>query len=257
MIINIFAVLFLVLCFMSLFFFLAQMLKDNSIVDIAWGLGFVVVAWFSFFYFSNIYFRKILMLCLVSLWGLRLAGYILIRKRGKGEDFRYQAFRKKWIRFFRLKSYLYIFIFQGFILMIIALPIILVNASPATQVQVFDVLGMVLFTGGFLFETIADYQKHSFKKKSENKDKLMITGLWKYSRHPNYFGESTLWWGIGIISLSVKMGWLGMLSPVLITFLLIFFSGIPLLEKRYASRKEFQNYRSKTSKFFPWFPKNN
>lgn len=245
----------MVLCFMSLFFLLAQMLKDNSIVDIAWGMGFVVVAWFSFFYFSGIYFRKIIMLVLISLWGLRLAGYIIIRKKGKGEDFRYQNFRNKWTRFFHLKSYLYIFIFQGFLLMTIALPIILVNASPATQVQIFDVLGVVLFIGGFLFEIIADYQKHSFKKNSENKDKLMVTGLWKYSRHPNYFGEAVLWLGIGIISLSGKMGWLGMLSPVLITFLLIFFSGIPLLEKKYLGRKDFQHYKSTTSKFIPWFPK--
>jgi steroid 5-alpha reductase family enzyme len=240
---------------MSLFFFLAQMLKDNSIVDIAWGLGFVLVAWFSFFYFPEIYFRKIIMICLVSLWGLRLAGYIMIRKRGKGEDFRYQAFRKKWNRFFHLKSYLYIFIFQGFLQMIIALPIIIVNSSSPTRIQIFDFLGLVLFGGGFLFEIIADYQKYRFKKKPENKEKLMVTGLWKYSRHPNYFGESVLWWGIFLLALPIKMGWVAICSPVLISLLLVYFSGIPLLEKKYSGRKDFLHYKSITPKFFPWLPK--
>jgi steroid 5-alpha reductase family enzyme len=255
MIMNIFAVLFLVLCFMSLFFLLAQMLKDNSIVDIAWGLGFVVVAWVTFFYFPGVHIRKLLMLTLISIWGLRLAGYILIRKKGKGEDFRYQVFRKKWTRFFHLKSYLYIFMFQGFLQMVVALPIILVNSSSPIRIQIIDILGVTLFGGGFLFEIIADFQKYQFKKKPGNKDKLMVTGLWKYSRHPNYFGEAVLWWGIGIISLSVKMGWLGILSPVVITLLLLFFSGIPPLEKRYANREDFQRYKSITPKFFPWFPK--
>lgn len=252
---NTFMVLILVLSFMSLFFLLAQMLKDNSIVDIAWGLGFVIVAWVTFFYFPVVYFRKLLMLGLISLWGLRLSGYIMFRKRGKGEDFRYQAFRKKWSRFFYLKSYLFIFFFQGFLLLIIALPIILINSSPPTPLQVFDILGVILFTAGFIFESIADLQKYQFKKNPENRDRLMVTGLWKYSRHPNYFGEAMLWWGIFLISLSVKMGWLAILSPILISILLVYFSGIPLLEKRYSSRQDFQQYKSRTSKFFPWFPK--
>lgn len=238
---------------MTLTFILAQIRKDNSIVDVAWGMGFVLVAWFSFLFFSEMYFRNILVSVLVTLWGLRLAFFILIRKKGKGEDFRYRAFREKWVRHFYLKSFFYIFWFQGVLLTVVSLPVITINLSADSPAAWSDYLGACLFLAGFLFETTADHQMRIFKRNPENKGKLMIRGLWKYSRHPNYFGEVVLWWGIYLISLSVEDGWKSIPGPVLISVLIIFFSGIPLLEKKYASRRDFQEYRQKTSVFVPWF----
>lgn len=244
----------LVMIFMILAFILAQIRKDNSIIDIAWGVGFVLVAWFSFLFFSEIYFRKILVVVLISLWGIRLAIYILIRKKGKGEDFRYRAFREKWTNHFYLKSFFYIFMFQGLLLTVVSLPIIIVNTSRYSLPAWSDFLGTGLFLLGFLFETMADIQMAGFKKEPGNKGKLMTRGLWKFSRHPNYFGEVILWWGIFLIAFSVEGGWKGVAGPIMISVLIIFFSGIPLLEKKYAPREDFQEYRRKTSAFFPWFP---
>jgi steroid 5-alpha reductase family enzyme len=243
----------LVTVFMALAFILAQIRKDNSIVDIAWGLGFVLVAWFSLLDYSGIYFRKIMMVILISLWGFRLTVYILIRKRGKGEDFRYRAFRKKWNRYFYVKSFFYIFMFQGVLLTVVSLPIIIVNTSAYSMPVLLDYIGAGLFLAGFFFETTADIQMFAFKKIEENKGKLMTRGLWKYSRHPNYFGEVLLWWGIFLIALTVEKGWQGIWGPITISVLIVFFSGIPLLEKKYATRKDFQEYRQKTPAFIPWF----
>jgi len=245
----------LVMVYMALVFVLAQVLRDNSIVDIAWGLGFVLVAWFSFFFFSPIHTRKVILLFLVSIWGIRLAAYIFLRKRGKAEDFRYQAFRNKWKGHFYLKSFFYIYMFQGILLTLISFPIILVNRSATSSLGIIDGLGVLVFWAGFLFELVADHQKSVFKRRPENRNRLMTQGLWKFSRHPNYFGESLLWWGIWMISLSVPRGWAGLISPVLLTILLVFVSGIPLLEKKYAGRRDFSEYKSRTSVFIPWFPK--
>ena len=245
----------LAMVFMFLVFILAQILKDNSIVDIAWGLGFVMVAWFSYFYSSPIYTRKTILLLLVSVWGIRLAAYIIFRKWGKGEDFRYQAFRNKWKTHFYVKSFFYIFVFQGILLTLISIPIILVNRSASPSLGIFDYLGIGIFLTGFLLEIVADYQKSVFKRKPENRNRLMTRGLWRLSRHPNYFGESLLWWGVWMIAFSVPWGWAGLISPVLLTFLLVFVSGIPMLEKKHAGRQDFIEYKSRTSVFIPWFPK--
>jgi steroid 5-alpha reductase family enzyme len=245
----------LVMVFMALVFVLAQIVEDNSIIDIAWGLGFVLVAWFSFFHFATIHKRKLVLLILISMWGIRLAVYIFLRRKGKSEDFRYRAFRTKWKKYFFLKMFFKIFMFQGFLLTVISIPIIVVSKSAPSSPGIFDYLGLSLFLTGFLFEIIADFQKSAFKRKSENRDRLMTQGLWKFSRHPNYFGESLLWWGIWVLSLSVPTGWIGVISPALLTFLLVFVSGIPMLEKSYSGRPGFSEYKSKTSVFIPWFPK--
>jgi steroid 5-alpha reductase family enzyme len=246
---------FLVMAFMFLVFILAQILKDNSIIDIAWGLGFVLVAWFLFFFYPPAYPRKVILLLLVSIWGIRLAAYIFLRRRGKAEDFRYRAFRTKWKRYFFLKMFFKIFMFQGILLTVISIPVILVSGSEPSPLGIFDYSGMLVFGVGFLFEAIADHQKSVFKRLPENSGRLMTRGLWRFSRHPNYFGESLLWWGIWILSLSVPTGWIGIISPALLTYLLVFVSGIPMLEKSYAGRPDFIEYKARTSVFIPWFPR--
>lgn len=235
--------------FMILFFILAQILKDNSIVDVAWGMGFMLVALTTFFRYSNPNPRKILPTTLIILWGFRLVIYILSRK--KGEDYRYKAFREKWRRYFFIKSFFFIFIFQGMLLLIIAYPIMMVNGSPTLPLGIFDILGVVIFSVGFFFETTADYQMARFKKDPANKGKLMTRGLWQYSRHPNYFGEATTWWGIFCFALPFPYGWTTVISPLLITSTLLFFSGVPLLEKKYRDREDFREYKKTTPVFFP------
>ena len=187
------------------------------------------------------------------IWGVRLALYIMVRKRGQGEDSRYQAFREKWGKHVVIKSLFYIFLLQGTLQLVLVLPILLVNRSTPSEWHLFDYLGTAFFVVGFVVETMADWQMYRFKKNGANRGKLLTSGIWYYSRHPNYFGETLLWWGIGFVALSIRSGWIALLSPMLITYLLLFFSGIPILEKKYLDRPDFQKYKAQTSAFIPWF----
>ncbi|MCJ7679308.1 MAG: DUF1295 domain-containing protein, partial [Candidatus Aminicenantes bacterium] len=170
-------------------------------------------------------------------------------------DFRYAKWRKEWGRWFVLRSYFQVFILQGVLMGIIALPILLVNASMKPGLTWLDGLGVAVWVIGFCFETMGDLQLARFKKNPSNKGKIMTSGLWRYTRHPNYFGESAMWWGIFLITLSVPGGWVGVVSPVLITFILLFVSGVRMLEKKYGDNPEFQAYAERTSVFIPFPPK--
>ena len=144
---------------------------------------------------------------------------------------------------------------QGFLLLIIAYPVILINHSKETGIGFLDILGLIIWLKGFFFETVGDYQLSKFKRKTKNKGKITTQGLWKYTRHPNYFGETAMWWGIFLITLSVKNGWTTIVSPLVISFLLLKVSGVSMLEKKYLGNKEFEEYAKRTSAFFPWFSK--
>jgi steroid 5-alpha reductase family enzyme len=249
----------LVAAYMTAWFAVALIKKDNSIADIAWGLGFVLVAGVSFLRRGSL-FLPFLVTSLVVVWGLRLALHILIRNRKRGEDPRYAEWRRKWGRSFVWRSYLQVFLLQGFFLIVISSPVILVNSIPYSPVVIVGGWG-ILLTGclvwcvGFFFEVVGDAQLARFKKDPGNKGKIMDRGLWRYTRHPNYFGESLMWWGIFLVALEVPCGWVTAVSPVLITFLLVRVSGIPLLEKRYAGNPAFQAYARRTSAFVPRLPK--
>ena len=245
----------IVLLYMTAFFVAAQRLKNNTIVDIAWGLGFVVIGLYTFFRAPDVYTRKILVTTLIFVWGIRLALYIFFRSRGKGEDARYAAFREKWGKRAAVKSFFFIFMFQGVLMLIIASSIIRVNTSFPAPLTWLDIAGLVLFGVGFCFEVTADWQMNRFKSNPENRGKLMTSGMYKYSRHPNYFGEVTLWWGIFLLALPTQYGWATLVSPLIITLLILFFSGIPLLEKRFESRPGFADYKAQTPKFFPFPPR--
>jgi steroid 5-alpha reductase family enzyme len=240
---------------MSLVFVLAGIKKDNSIVDIAWGIGFVLVAIITFFAKANSVARHILVTVLIVIWGTRLATHIAIRKKGKGEDFRYAKWRKDWGKWFHVRSFFQIYMLQGIFLLVIAYPVMLINHSEESGIVFQDIIGLVVWLLGFVFESVGDHQLSKFKKKEKNKGKIMTQGLWKYTRHPNYFGEVVMWWGIFLMALSVKNGWTAVVSPLLITFLLLKVSGITMLERKYAGKKEFQEYTKRTNAFFPWFPK--
>lgn len=251
-----FQLFFLILLYFSIFFIIAVLKEDNSIVDIGWGLGFVYTANLALYLTDNYNFRSFIITFIVTIWGLRLAYHIYKRNAGKGEDFRYANWRKNWDNFY-LRSFFQIFMLQGLFLFIISTPVIKTISSPYNSLKIIDFIGLFVWGIGFAFEVTADKQLKEFKEKADSKKNghVMKEGIWKYSRHPNYFGEALIWWGVYIITLSVSGGWKFIFSPILITYLLLFVSGVPLLEKRYADDSEYQRYAEKTNKFFPWFPK--
>lgn len=245
-----------ILAYMTVWFVLALVRKDNSLADVAWGLGFILIAGLTSSSSPTWPVRKALANALVLAWGLRLFIYILLRNRKKGEDFRYAGWRRKWGRLFVVRSYLQVFLLQGLFMLVVSLPVVIINADrQAAPVNGLDILGAGLWLLGFLLESVADAQLHRFKKEPVNRGRVMTCGLWKYSRHPNYFGESLMWWGLSLAALSATNGWLAVLSPALLTFLLLKVSGVPLLERRYAGNPEFEAYAARTSVFLPWFPK--
>jgi len=241
--------------YMTLFFIIAQIKKNNSIVDMGWGLGFVVIAFYTLFINGNYSFLSILVTTLVSVWGMRLVYHILKRNLGKPEDFRYAAWRKAWGKWLVPRAFFQVFMLQGVIMLVIAYPIIMNNDRSIGSLGYREIIGLVMWIVGFIFEALGDKQLKEFIADKKNKGKIMKEGLWKYTRHPNYFGEATMWWGIFIISLSSKSGIYGIISPITITLMLLYVSGVPMLEKHYKNNKEFQAYAKVTSKFIPWFSK--
>jgi steroid 5-alpha reductase family enzyme len=242
--------------FMLFVWMLSLILKDASIVDFFWGLGFIAVAAANFTKPEAPTNRSVMVLVLTLIWGLRLAVYIYIRNRGKGEDFRYQAMRRKYGRRFGIVSLFTVFLFQGLILGIVSLPIqISINAAAPDRLVFFDYFGALVFMTGWLFETVADWQLFVFKSDPQNKGLPLQSGLWRYSQHPNYFGESLIWVGLFIIAFSVHHGILSIASPLLMFFLLLKVSGIPLLKKQFEKRPAYNEYMSKTSAFIPMPPK--
>ncbi|MBM4176479.1 MAG: DUF1295 domain-containing protein [Ignavibacteria bacterium] len=246
----------IIFVYMSIFFLIAQRINNNSIVDYAWGGGFILVALFNLIFAAEIYERQIIITLLILIWGIRLILHIYRRNKGKPEDYRYTDMRKRWGKKVVWKSFLYVFMLQGFLLLIISCPIIIINVYSEPGLTFADIIGVAIWLFGFLFESISDDQLWKFvRNEKKNRDQIMTKGLWHYSRHPNYFGEAVVWWGIFIITLSAPNGIYSIFSPILITFLLLKVSGVPLLEKRYADNPAFQEYAKKTNKFIPWFPK--
>lgn len=244
-----------ILVYMTIMFILAIILKNNSIADIAWGPGFIAVA-FALLFISGEYApRQILVSILIAIWGLRLGIRILLRNWGKGEDFRYKKWREEWGNRFVLRSYLQVFVLQGFLLLLIIFPVFIISAYGQKPLFWLDVIGILIWLLGFFFESVGDYQLDKFIKNPTNKGKILDSGLWRYTRHPNYFGEVTQWWGVFIIGLGLSYGWLGIIGPLTITFLILKVSGIPMLEKAMGKNPAFQPYKQKTSVFIPWFSK--
>lgn len=238
--------------YMSFWFFVSLMRKRNDVADVAWGLGFVLMAWVSFFLSHQMHVRGMLVCILVSVWGLRLAQHIYARNKGKAEDYRYLAWRKAWGKWFYPRSYVQVYLLQGFFLFLIALPIFFINKSVGSALSFFDVFGGAIWLLGFYFESVGDAQLARFIQDPNNKGKLMQSGLWAYTRHPNYFGEVTQWWGIWLIALAVPGAWLSVLGPITITLLILYVSGIPLLEKKMSEHPDFAAYKQRVSIFFPW-----
>jgi steroid 5-alpha reductase family enzyme len=239
---------------MNFWFLVSLIKKRNDVADIAWGLGFIILAWVSLFFSGVPTIRGFLVTMLVSIWGIRLALHIYRRNRGKPEDYRYLAWRKEWGEWFFIRSYLQVYILQGLFLFFIIQPVLFINKSIET-IGVLDVFGVLVWLIGFYFESTGDRQLKQFISNPTNKGKIMNQGLWRYTRHPNYFGEVTQWWGMFLIALSIPNGIFTIIGPLTITFLILFVSGVPLLERKYAGRPDFEEYKKRTSVFFPMPPK--
>ncbi|MDP8201426.1 MAG: DUF1295 domain-containing protein [Candidatus Tenebribacter burtonii] len=244
-----------VFLYMNLIFVLAVMKKNNGIVDIAWGLGFIMIALLNFFYIPGFTARQLLVTLLIVLWGIRLAHYVNCRNKNKPEDFRYANWRREWGKYWMIRTYFQVFMFQGLFMLIVVSPVFILHYDTGGKLGLLEIIGAAVWIIGYLFESIGDLQMMNFKKDPANKGKIITSGVWKYTRHPNYFGESAMWWGIFLIVVNIANGLWGIISPATITFLLLFVSGIPLLEKKYKDNPEFQEYARKTSIFIPWFPK--
>lgn len=245
----------IVCLFMTFVYLIGLIKKDNGIVDIAWGIGFSLIAVYTYLNFAGSASKQLLITLLVLIWGSRLALYIALRNKNKGEDKRYADFRKRWKKYWPLQSYLKIYMLQGLLMLLISLPIIIVNTLGSPQLFLINIIGILLWEFGFIFETIADMQMLNFKSNKANKGKILKTGLWRYSRHPNYFGEAVAWWGIFLITIGSPIWWIALISPVLITYLLLKVSGVTLLEKNLSKRKGYQEYINETSAFLPLPPK--
>lgn len=240
-----------VLIFVLIFYSIAQFIKNNSIIDIGWGLGFITISLVLFSISPYIELKHYLITIFITIWGSRLSLHIFLRSRGKGEDFRYAQWRKNWGNKAAWIAFYKVFLLQGMLMLIISLPIIFVYNSQQTNISLINIIGVAIFIFGFLFESVADYQLTKFKKKEENKGRIITSGLWKYTRHPNYFGEAVLWWGIFLFSIELSASIVGIISPLLLNYLLIKISGVPLLEKKYSGRADWEDYKKRTPAFMP------
>lgn len=249
-------VLVVILIYFTLLYILSTLLKRADIVDIGWGLGFVLVTISLFLRSTQINNVMLLVLTLVTIWGFRLSTHIFLRNKGKKEDFRYLQFKKDWGKDFWWKSYINIFLLQGILMLLISIPITYLFSFPTYSITLLDLLGLGVWIFGFLFEVISDVQLSVFisKKKNRLTDKrILTTGLWSLTRHPNYFGEVVSWWGIWLIciSLSYPISFLTIVGPLTITYLILKVSGIPLLEKKYDGDQEWEKYKKRVPIFLP------
>ena len=247
-----------VLTLVTALWLLSIPLRNVSIVDIFWGMGFIAIC-LAYWLLADVHStRGLLVLVLTSLWGLRLSMHLGLRNIGKGEDYRYAEFRKRygehrywWFSFFQ------VFLLQGLLIWLISAPLLAAQAYGAKALSWLDGLALTAWVIGFIFEAGGDYQLTGFKSNSANKGQVLRTGLWKYTRHPNYFGDAAVWWGFALFGVAAGAWW-SVASAALMNLLLLKVSGVALLERSLTKTKpEYQEYINQTPAFFPWIPKRN
>ena len=231
-------------------------LRDASIVDPIWPFGFVVVAWVTRAVADGLPARQWLLVAMVTVWGLRLSIYLAWRKHGEPEDYRYQAMRRHWGDRFAVVSLLTVFGLQGVLMWIVSLPVQLGQVRDTPDLGVLAFAGVALWIVGFVFESVGDAQLARFKADPASKGQVMDRGLWRYTRHPNYFGDACVWWGIALVAAETGIGAIGIVGAVVMTVLLVRVSGVPLLEKSMAKRRPgYADYVARTSSFIPRPPR--
>jgi len=241
---------------MTLLWLVSLALRNASIVDIFWGTGFVLAGWLYFLLTpAALTERKLLLMLLVSLWGLRLSFHILRRNWGKGEDFRYRQWREEAGGRWWWQSFFKVFFLQGILMWLISAPLLAAQMfSGQDRLSILDGAAIAVWGIGFFFEVVGDWQLSRFLSNPANRGKLLTSGVWRYTRHPNYFGDAAQWWGFYLFALSVG-GWWTIFSPLLMTVLLRYVSGVALLEKTMQHKPGYQEYMNTTPAFFPWFPR--
>lgn len=244
----------MIFIYVNIWFLIALIFRRNDLADIAWGPGIALAGGTALLLSDPTDRADTALLALVIVWAVRLVGRILLRNLKKSEDARYYAWRVAWGKWVYVRSYLQVFILQGALMIVLAYPLIHIavfGSPPMWSLMT----GIIIAATGLIIEVISDYQLDQFKKHKQPGE-ILQTGLWKYSRHPNYFGEVLFWWGIGIATLLAPMGWVTLISPLAITYLILFVSGIPMLERSMEKNPRFREYQKTTSIFVPWPPKN-
>ncbi|HND49477.1 MAG TPA: DUF1295 domain-containing protein [Anaerolineales bacterium] len=248
----------IILVLMLLLWLYSLAIKNSSIVDIFWGTGFVITFWATAWIGATALSTRVLLLgVLVTLWGLRLSLYIFSRNHGQPEDFRYAKWREEAGAAWWWRSFFKVFLLQGVIMWVIAIPLIAAQTSTPSpfKCECTDYTGAALWLVGFIFEAGGDWQLARFKKDPANKGKLLTTGLWSLTRHPNYFGDAAQWWGFWLLAFA-NGAWWTFFSPLIMTYLLMRVSGVTLLENTLTKTKPgYEEYMARTNAFFPWFPK--
>jgi steroid 5-alpha reductase family enzyme len=240
---------------MVLLWLVSLPLRNASIVDIAWSLGFVAVAWIGLAAVPAVGPRSWLLAILTTVWGVRLAGYLAWRNLGKGEDKRYTAMRNSYGDSFWIVSLGTVFLLQAALILVVSLPVQVGMFHPEPSAWPLVAAGGALWLVGFLFETVGDYQLARFKADPDNRGKVMDRGLWRYTRHPNYFGDFCVWWGLLLIAVpDPEHLWIAV-GPAVMSFLLLRVSGVTLLEKDLSRRPAYADYIRRTSAFFPRPPR--
>lgn len=243
-----------------LFWLVTLKTRDVTPIDSVWALGMVVLGWTSFVQTSGDPTRKALLMALCTIWGVRLGGYLLWRWRDHGPDRRYQTMfakakeAKGWD--FNQASIRLVYAIQAPLLFIVCLPVQLGQVDAAPAVGLLGKVGAVLAVVGILFECIGDWQLVAFRRNPANAGKVLSTGLWRYTRHPNYFGDACVWWGLYLIAAESMTGLWAIPGPILLTYTLMRWSGVPTVEGRMKRKKpDYEAYVRRTSGFVPWFPR--
>ena len=243
-----------VLLMHSLVWLVSLAKRDVSIVDLFWGVGFALIAWLSGFAAAPTPLGWLL-IAMVTVWALRLSGYLTWRNWGEPEDRRYAAMRQNWGPIFPLASLLIVFVLQAVLTWIVALPV-QTAILRGGEIGLFAIAGLTIYLAGLFFESVGDYQLARFKADPANRGRVLDTGLWRYTRHPNYFGDFLVWWGIYLVSLQAGFVWWMLIGPVVMSILLMRVSGVTLLEKSLSQRLDaYGDYARRTNAFFPWPPR--
>ncbi len=239
-------------------FLIAKSKNKHDLIDIVWSLGFIIVSLVSLIIGGKINLATIILNVLVLVWGSRLAIHIAKRNLKAKEDFRYVKYREEYKgKYFDLYFFFRMYVLQFVLNVLISFMIVYTNINGLANITWLYLVGLLVWLIGFFFESIGDKQLREFIADKSNRGKLMTSGLWKYTRHPNYFGEATMWWGIYLLSISNFQNYFLIFCPLLITLLVRFVSGVPLLEKKYDENKKegWEAYKKRTSIFFPLPPK--
>jgi steroid 5-alpha reductase family enzyme len=236
-----------------LWFVVGLYLKRNDVADFAWGLAFISAAVSTYLTAPHSGLRSGIVLTLVCIWGVRLSFHIAQRLRSHPEDRRYEAWRKAWGKHVHIRAFFQIYLLQTVLAGIVVSPALIAIRAPIESFTLYDFVGITLWIVGFVFEVVGDRQLRVFMVNRKSPQEVLTTGLWKYTRHPNYFGESLMWFGLFVVGLS--LGWnglYGIIGALTIYTLVRYISGVPLLEKTMMENEAYRIYAQKTSVFFPW-----